>query len=127
MAFSIKGVGLALLLAVCLLLLRELGWRGVGVFAAIGVLSLLMLVREPLLSIFSSEIFLSAGEHSGELSAAIKVLGVGYLFGISSDVLRTLGEERLASTLELVGRVEILLIILPYVEEIIKIGAQLLG
>ena len=70
------------------------------------------------------------GEGTGvseTLSAALKVLAAGYLFGICADVCRELGESGVAKTVDVVGRVEIVAIVIPYFEEIIKIGIELVG
>ena len=59
--------------------------------------------------------------------AALKVLGLGYLYGICADVCRDLSEAGIAKAVEAVGRVEIVAVIMPYFEEIIKVGVELIG
>ena len=59
-------------------------------------------------------------------AVAIKVVGVGYLFGIVSEVCEELGEKRVSQILTTFSRVEIFLVILPYVKEIADMGVRLL-
>ena len=70
------------------------------------------------------------GEWAGvsePLSAAVKILGIGYLFGMCADVCRELGEGGAAKAVETVGRVEIIAVVIPYFKEIVSVGAELLG
>lgn len=57
---------------------------------------------------------------------AMKILGTGYIFGVSADTLDTLGEAGASRSLDLLCRVEIMLISLPYVKEIIALGLSLI-
>lgn len=59
--------------------------------------------------------------------AALKVLGLGYLYGICADVCRDMSEAGIAKAVEAVGRVEIVAVIMPYFEEIIRVGVELIG
>jgi hypothetical protein len=61
------------------------------------------------------------------VSAALKVLGLGYLYGICADVCRDMSESGIAKAVEAVGRVEIVAVVMPFFEEIIKVGVELLG
>jgi hypothetical protein len=58
--------------------------------------------------------------------AALRLVGVGYVYGASAEISRTMGQSEVASALEVVGRVEILLIAVPYIKEIITLGAELI-
>jgi stage III sporulation protein AD len=71
-------------------------------------------------------IFQSVGFSEGA-GAAIKILGLGYLFGICADVCRELGENSIAKAVEVAGRAEILMVVIPFLEEIIEMGAELLS
>ena len=59
-------------------------------------------------------------------AVAIKVVGVGYLFGIVSEVCEELGERGIATAVVNVGRVEILVLIFPYLKEILEMGIGLI-
>ena len=56
----------------------------------------------------------------------IKIMGVGYVFGIGADICRELGEGGVANALLGVGRVEILLICMPAFSEIFELGLSYL-
>lgn len=55
-----------------------------------------------------------------------KVLGVGYLSEIGSDLCRELGAATLGSRVELFGRVEILLLCLPFLQQLLEKMMELL-
>ena len=56
---------------------------------------------------------------------ALKIVGAGYLFGICSDIAAELGEPLVSKGLLTVGRVEILLIAMPYFVGAVQLGAEL--
>lgn len=123
---NIDIIGGALLIGMSIFILREFGWRGAPVIAAVGAVIILGVLAEPLGRIFG---FVNGlGEHiqSDMVSAILKITAVGYLFGISADVCRSLGELQIAKSVEVVGRVEIFVIVLPFFEEIIKLGVSFL-
>ena len=115
-----------MILAVSAFLLKSFGWRGAPVFTAVALALFIAEAEGELEYIFSQ--VKKIGKESGiddALSAAIKVLGIGYLFGICADICRELGEAGIAKAVEIVGRVEIIAIVVPYFEEIIKVGIGL--
>ena len=123
-----KAVGIIILLAVTAFLLRGFGWQGAAVFAATSCTLLLSEALVPLSHIFSSVKAIGSTSNITEpLGAAIKVLGIGYLFGMCADVCRDLGEGGIAKAAEAVGRVEIIAVVLPYFEEIIRLGVEFVG
>ena len=124
----LRLIGVALLLTVTAFLLRQLGWHGAPVFAVICAVVLIAETGETLAGIFSSVTLVGESVAISEpLGAALKTLGAGYLFGISADVCRELGESGIAKAVEVVGRVEIIAIVIPFFEEIIKVGVELIG
>ncbi len=64
---------------------------------------------------------------SDAVSVAVKALGLSYLFGISADICRELGEQGIAKCVEVVGRVEIISLALPYFRQIIELGVEFMG
>ena len=109
-------------------LLRSFGWRGAPVFASIAAVMFIAEAEEEFLYIFGS--IKNIGRDSGltdVLESAIKVLGLGYLYGICADICRDLGEGGIARAAEVVGRVEIIAVVIPYFEEIINFGVDLIG
>ena len=124
----LKVIGYALLLTVAAFLLRRFGWSGAPVFAAICSVMIVGAAADSLRDIFKLATD-SAGDSSVSepIASALKSLGAGYLFGISADVCRELGESGIAKGLEVAGRVEIIAIVIPYFEKIIRLGIELMS
>lgn len=109
-------------------LLRSFGWRGAPVFASVALVILLTEASGLLEAVLHSVRDIGAVAGLAEpVRAALKVLGLGYLYGICADVCRDLSEAGIAKAVEAVGRVEIVAVIMPYFEEIIKVGVELIG
>ena len=120
-------IGGALLLTFCALLLRSLGWKGVPCFIALCLVLILSQLSDGIHKITSSLTSLTNyGELTEILRGAVKIVGVGYLFGICSDVCRELGENGIAKAVEIVGRVEIIIVVMPFLMDIINLGVELL-
>ena len=60
------------------------------------------------------------------ISLPIKALGIAVLTQVCSDICRESGEAGLGGGVELVGKVEILLLCLPLIEKILSIAKDLL-
>ena len=61
------------------------------------------------------------------ISLVLKALAIGYAVGLTADLCRDMGETRIATGLELLGRAEIMLICLPSLTEIIELAIDLAG
>ena len=126
MMFTVAALGL--LLAVVSYLLSQLGFRGVRAFSALSIVAVLLAV-----SVSSGEFFseinalVNVGEVADITRSALKIVFVGYVFGFSSDIAAELGESGVASAITIGGRVEMMLISLPYVKDIIKLALELVG
>lgn len=109
------------LCALLFLSMKETGVKGHALFlVAVGTLAALPLLSS-LASLASRYTALIDNEGAREFCvAAIKVLGVGWLTHIACDVCTESGAPSLASRVELCGRIEILLLCFPYVEELVK-------
>lgn len=67
------------------------------------------------------------GEVDKEYAVAmLKIIGVGYAFGICSDICEELGEVTLSGAVSLFGRVEIITLSLPFIKRIIEKGVELI-
>jgi len=109
-------------------LLRSFGWRGAPIFASVALVLLLSEAAGGLESVFLSVEKIGGGAGISEpVSASLKILGLGYLYGICADVCRDMSEAGIAKAVEVVGRVEIVAVVMPYFEEIIKVGVELIG
>ena len=119
----IKIAFLGLVFAFCAVLLKNLGWRGASVFTALGVVLLLSELRGSFSEIEKiSGLWNSLGDGG---VAIFKIMGLGYLFGISSDICRELGESGISSALTLVGRFEIIAVAIPFISEIFSLALSL--
>ena len=113
--------------AVAAFLLRQFGWRGLPVFASvsfIAILSFSLPYMRELIGLISS--VAASQSLLDSATAAIKIIGVGYLSGITADVCRELELPGAASAVMLVGRIEIIAIVSPFFYEIIRMGRELI-
>ena len=119
---------LALMGALSFFLLSELKWRGAPVLAILCFIGIISVVN-PYLSQVEGAIsfFASVSDLGDTVAAVLKIVGVGYLAGITSDVCSELGAVRIGNAVTLVGRVEIIAIAAPFFVAIIDMGAELIG
>lgn len=123
-----RGIGTALLCGVLSSILRQLGWKGVPVLACVTFSALLSLYGEALSGLVSEIHAISAeGNIERYAEGALKILGVGLLSGIISDMLTELSEAGLARAVTVISRIEILGIAIPFLAEIIDTGLGLLA
>ena len=126
MILDVLGAGM--ILGISAFILRSFGWKGTPVFAVVCSVILIGEASHILGNIFGSVSFLYSDTRICDgISAALKVLGLGYLFGISADICRELGESGIAKSLEVVGRVEIIAVAVPFWKKIIETGVELMG
>lgn len=118
---------LALIAVILLSLLGELGFKSRKLFAALCTVIVLSFLTEPLAELLSRLGALSETAGITEAaSCALKAVGLGYIFGFTSDVCLSLGEGGIASAVQLVGRVQIFLVAWPFFEKAIALGTELL-
>ncbi len=123
----IKLCMMAVLMAVVGTVLSGLGCKYKGVFSVLCAVILLSGLGEGLSRLFSGVLGLSEAAGISDVAAcALKIVGVGYVFGISSEVATELGEGGVARTLLLLSKCEMLLIVLPYLNEILSFGMELI-
>ena len=120
----VKHIGFVAVCLIAAVLLKNFGFKGVPVLISVTIASAVTVYVEEL-----GTVFLLLDEALGDsgrvyLSAAVKILGVGYLSGMVADVCREFGEGGLASAAIIVGRLEILIISLPFLEKIIALAAE---
>ena len=122
-----KICAVAILSAILYAVLVSLDFRSKGLFAVLCSLMILSALGDSLASLFSS--MLSISERTGIVEAAscaLKAVGLGYIYGFTSDICSSLGEGILAGAVTLVGRVQIFLVAYPYFEKIVALGVELL-
>lgn len=119
--------GAALLMCACVYVLKGIGFRGAAVVSTLFFVLLLLGTMGGIDALMSEALSLSVDAGVGEtVECALKVIGLGYLFGICADVCRALSENEIAKGIELAGRVEIFLLIFPFVRDIFLLIAGLL-
>ena len=124
---ALGAVGIAVLGAFLSLILKESGFHGARVFSALVIVGSALFsikgIADLMRSVYSLPI---TDEIEGGVGYVMRIVGTSYLFGISSDVCREIGEGGIASAVLAVGRVEILLLSLPAISEIFKLAGELL-
>ena len=121
----IKIAFLGLIFAFSALLLKNLGWRGASVFTSLAIVVILGEIQGTFAEFEKlSELWISLGEGG---AAIFKIMGIGYLFGISAEIARELGEAGISSALTLVGRFEIIAVALPFISEIFSLAISLVS
>lgn len=123
----IRAAVLAILCALLCALLDGAGFKSKGLFATLCILIMFVGLADSLSELFSG--IMSLAERTGIREAAscsIRVVGLGYIFGITSDLCDSLGERAIASAVTMVGRIQIFLVAYPYFEKIISLGIELI-
>ena len=123
-----KIAAFAIFSAIIFSLLDSVGFKSKGLFATLCALMIFSALGESLAEIFGSVI--SVAERTGISEAAsciLKAIGLGYVFGITSDICTSLGETGIARAVTAVGRVQIFAVAYPYFEKMIALGTELLG
>ncbi|MBQ8879418.1 MAG: hypothetical protein IJY69_01070 [Clostridia bacterium] len=124
----ILRLGAVTLIAVIVsFLLGEMGYSGKRAVAALSMLLLFCAVTEGIADTVGQLLSLAEEGGVGEIAVtSVKVLGVGYVFGIVSEICEELGERGIASVAVNVGRIEIFLLVFPYFQDIVKMGIELI-
>ena len=114
------GLGVVLISLICAVVLKEFGAKSIPVLVSVCVLGVISLYSEIFFEIIGLVDRLTEMADCRDYArAGIKIVGVGYLSGIVSDVCDDLGERGLARAAALVGRLEIAVICIPYLEKIV--------
>ena len=123
-----KACALALVAVFSAVILRELGWRGAGITVTFCALVLFSLAAEGIANgAHEIEYLSSLAEVSDFGKCVLKIIGIGYVFGMSADVCKDMNQQIVATALCTVGRIEILITVLPYFRKILDCGIRLLG
>ena len=122
-----KVIAIALIASLSGILLRECGFRAGGIFSAVASISVLMLAVGYIGEILDLAAELSDTAGIAEAAeVAIKLIGIGYLFGFAQDTCESLGEGALAKALSLCARIESTVLVLPYFKKILSVAVSLL-
>lgn len=121
----LRTVAYVLISLVLGVLLKELGFKGsrlIFVISTVGVVGMAAIYAGEILGALPGV----KGDNREYVSAILKMVGAGYVFGICSDVCSELGENGLAGAVCLFGRVEIIALTLPHIKRIVEKGIELI-
>lgn len=118
--------GAALLFVFLSLTLKECGGRLSFLVSILGGIFILLFSLEGMYELYNKTsewaYFKSASSY---IMTALKVLSLGYAVSLTAETCRELGEGGIASKLELFGKIEMLLLCLPRIEEILSLALSL--
>ena len=127
MSGVISACGVALLGVFLALLLSEAGCRGSRLVSISATLTLLLLALSRVSDVLSELEWLRDASGIDEVARlAIRIVGIGYIAGISYDIASDLGQHGVASSVLTVGRVEMLLATAPAVTEILRLASSMI-
>ncbi len=132
MVLILKGVGLALVSIIALLVLREISGRFTVLVKLAAVVLLFALVvgelsvilgslTEDIRKVISQDEFLNSS-----VSVMLKALGVALIGKICSDICRECGENGIAEGVEMLSGVVILSLSLPMLSKILSFASEIL-
>ncbi len=116
---------LGLAAAFSVFILKNLGFRAAP---AVSCLCAVILLSE--ISVYLSEavkLYTELAPLTEGAESMLKIVGLSYLFGISADICRELGEGGISSVLLTVGKLEIFAVALPYIRELAEAAIGLLA
>ena len=123
----VQMAGVAVLAAMAALLLRELRTGvapAVRLAATVFFFGAALLLYTPVVSRLQT--LLSLVEGRTLATPLLRALGVALVTELSATLCRDLGESTIAEGVLLFGRLEILVLALPMIDELIKIAGELL-
>ena len=122
MMWILRLCGIAILTAVTALLLKPMRSPLVPIVVSVGIILLLSLslerYREAIVFLTDT---LSEGTTAPYGTLMLKSLGIGLVVRLTGDICRDSGEEALASGVEMAGKIEILLLCLPLLQELLTL------
>ncbi len=122
-----KVLGIIILCAVSGYILHNLGYKGVPVLILIAFVGVIRVCSSQLEEVFSAiGAFDSGGAGEEILSTLMKLLGVGYIFGICSEVCTELSQPLLARGADILCKIEMITIILPYLSDCYKLASEMI-
>ena len=123
-----KAIGVALVSAILSALLDGLGFKSKRLFSTLSAIIVMVGLVSSVSELLESVMKIACDtEIADAADKATRAVGLGYVFGFTSDICNSLGESTLASLVTAVGRVEIFLLALPYFVKTIEVGVELLS
>lgn len=120
--------GIALTASVLAMTVKKLKFEA-GIAVTVGGIILILIPLIEKYGILMNEVkeLVDSGENKNYILLAVKSLGIGITVKIISDICRECGEESLAGGIELAGKLEIVLLCMPYAVELIKMSTEIMG
>jgi hypothetical protein len=123
-----SSIGALLIAAVGVMILNHFGFKGAPIVAALAFLFVINEAESAFFDVFGLYETLRSVEGMDEyLEATVRVIGVGYLCGISSDVCRELGEVGIAKSICFVARLWLVALAAPYLLRVLDNISLLMG
>ena len=119
----IKLFGIAICAVIFIIIIKQIKpdfAPMITISVSIILLSAAVILIQPIINFINTT---SYGEY---MPILLKALGIGLTAQTVADICRDSGENAIASKVELVGKLEILLISLPLIESIIKMSGEIL-
>ena len=114
-----------LLVAAVSVILKNFGFKGAPLICALALICVAIPMLERLSALKSFGTDLVYPEAQRYVKAAVKVVGIGYLSGISADVCKEIGESGIAKCISVVCKIELILLSVPFIEEILQFATSL--
>lgn len=119
--FKFCGIGIYSVFAV--LVIRELR-REISQTASFGIFAVILCISLPMVGEFVEfAVSFSDGINSScseSIAVLIKALGIAYITYIASEICKHAGEGSIASQVELVGRMEIMILCIPFLKKLLS-------
>ena len=127
MTEALRALGIVILGAFLSFILKEAGFRGARLVSVLVIILASLAMINGIKSILTGIYALPLGDEivSG-IGYVLRIVGASYVFGISADVCREIGESGIAGALLAIGRIEIILLSLPAITEIFTLAGELL-
>ncbi len=121
----VGGVVIALMTS---LILGGVGFRGARLVGMLVTVLLYLVAVTGVGEICNTVLPLVEGELVGDgVRSILKIVGIGYASSFVADMCRDMGEIGVSGAVISVGRVEILLIAVPYAVRIAELAVELIG
>jgi hypothetical protein len=114
-----------LLVAAISLILKNFGFKGAPLICALSLICVAIPMLERLKDIEAPIGSLVYSEAEKYIKAAAKVVGIGYLSGICSDVCKEIGEGGVAKCITLVSKLELIAVSAPFIKEVFDFASSL--
>ena len=114
-----------LLVAAISLILKNFGFKGAPLICALSLICMAIPAFERLKDIEAPIGNLVHYEAERYVKAAAKVVGIGYLSGICSDVCKEIGEGGIGKCISIIAKLELIAVSVPFVKEIFEFASSL--